>query len=346
MTIAPAQPDTAAATSTGTVEGREARRWRRWLATFLLTTALLGTALYAGVVLIDPFSTGRFSMVSGIDVASRNARLLKGGIARDPQFDAAVFGSSTGYPLDPQTIGNGTGWAVAQLAIPASLPPSQLLVAGAFQRHHGNRSNLQIYTLDALWCRPGDPAAGAWGAFPDWIYQSSDLEYLSRVFFPEAVTAAARRLAIRAGLMQPPVRADGFIATNLTPAPRAKLAALVRPSADSAPDNHFPALELLAAHVAALPANVRLAFAFMPPYVNMLPVAGSPAEARLQACKARAQQIAASRANTAWLDLMTENALTTNAMNYYDEVHTTPAAADTVAAAIVEVLKEKSLVKR
>lgn len=344
MTLATAQTDTAAGSAS--TEAREARRWRRWLAAFLLTTGLLGTFVYAGVVLVDPFSTGRFTLIQGVDVASRNARLLKGGVARDPQFDAAVFGSSTGFPLDPRRIGNGTGWAVAQLAIPASLPPSQLLVARTFQRYHSNGANLQIYTLDELWCRPGDPAAGAWGAFPEWVYESPDREYLSRILFPEAVTAAARRLVIRAGLMETPARADGFMTTNLTPVPRTKLAALVRPSANPAPDNRFPALELLAAHIAALPAESRLAFAFMPPYVNMLPVAGSPAEARLQACKARAREIAGLRPHTAWLDLMTENALTTNVMNYYDEVHTTPAAADEIAAAIVRVLKEKDLVKR
>jgi hypothetical protein len=344
MTPAPAQPDTAAGTTD--TEAHAARQWRRWLAAFLLTTGLLGTLVYAGVVLVDPFATGRFTLMQGIDVASRNARLLKGGVARDAQFDAAVFGSSTGYPLDPQRIGDGTGWTTAQLAIPAGLPPNQLLVARTFQRYHSGRTTLQIYTLDELWCRPGDPAANPWGAFPDWVYESTDVEYLSRILFPEAVTAAARRLAIRAGLMQPPARADGFMPTNLTPVPKTKLAALVRPSANPAPDNRFPALELLAAHVAGLPAEVRLAFVFTPPYVNMLPANGSPAEARLQACKARAREIVGLRPDTAWLDLMTENAITTNVQNYFDEVHTMPAAADAVAAAIIDVLKEKNLVKR
>jgi hypothetical protein len=344
MTIAPTEPDGTTAAARPVAD--EAPLWRRWLAAFLLTTVLLGTTLYAVIVLVDPFSTGRFTLVQGVDIASRNARLLKGAVARDAQFDAAIFGSSTGYPLDPQRIGEGTNWTVAQLAIPASLPPSQLLVARTFQRHRSGRASLQIYTLDDLWCRPGDPAAGAWGAFPDWVYESSDLEYLSRIVFPEAVTAAARRLAIRADLMQPPARADGFMATNLTPVPRAKLTALIRPSANPAPDDRFPALELLAAHIARLPTDVRLAFVFTPPYVNTLPANGSPAEARLQACKTRARQIAEVRPNSAYLDLMTESALTSNVQNYFDEVHYTPAAAEAAAAAIVDVLKEKNLAKR
>jgi hypothetical protein len=323
----------------------DARLWRQWLAAFLLTAGVLGAVLYTGVVLIDPFSTGRFSLTQSIDIASRNPRLIKGGVARDPRFDAAIFGSSTGYPLDPQKIGAESGWDVAQLAIPATLPPSQLLVARSFQHHHSGRANLQIYMLDQLWCRPGDPSAGAWGAFPDWIYESSGAEYLSRIFFPEGVTAAARRLAIWAGLAAPPSRGDGFIATNLTPVPQGTLAALVRPSAASAPDDLFPALELLAAHIAPLPDDVRLAFVFAPPFVNTLPVAGSAADERLLACKARARQIARLRPSSAYLDLMTENAITREPANYFDELHYTPAAADAVASAIVDLLKGNSLAK-
>jgi hypothetical protein len=333
-------------TKASAADNGEARLWQRWLRTFLLTAAILGAALYAGVVLIDPFSTGRFALSQNIDIASRNPRLFKGGVARDPRFDAALFGSSTGYPLDPQKIGDSTGWTMAQLAIPATLPPSQLMVARTFQRTRVGRANLQIHVLDHLWCRPGDPNAGGWGAFPDWIYESSDAEYLSRIFFPEGITTAARRVAIRAGLTAPSSRADGFVDTKLTPMPRAAFAALVRPAANPATDESFPALELLARHIASLPENVGLALVFAPPFINTLPLAGSAADERLQACKARARQIAAQVPNSVYLDLMDENAITRDAGNYFDELHYTPAAADAVAAAIVTLLKGHNLVKR
>ena len=323
----------------------DARRWRQWLAAFLLTTFVLGVLMYAGVVLMDPFSTGRFALSQSVDIASRNPRLFKRSVARDPRFDAAIFGSSTGYPLDPQKIGGVTGWQVAQLAIPASLPPSQLLVARAFQQHRRDRANLQVHVLDRLWCRPGNPAAGGWGAFPDWIYESSDGEYLSRILFPEGVTTAMRRFGIRLGLIAPLARSDGFVPSNLSPIPRSVLAGTVRPSANPDQANQFPALDLLAAHVAALPGNVQLVFVFAPPYLNTLPVAGSAAEGRLQACKARVREIAALRMNAGYLDLMVENAISRDERNYFDELHYTPAAADKVAEAIIEVLTQNGLVK-
>jgi lysophospholipase L1-like esterase len=121
---------------------------------------------------------------------------------------------------------------------------------------------------------------------------------------------------------------------------------MVRPSANPDQANHFPALDLLTAHVAALPDNVQLVFVFAPPYLNTLPVAGSAAESRLQACKTRVREIAARRMNAGYLDLMAENAISHDERNYFDELHYTPAAADQVAEAIVEVLKQHGLTKR
>jgi hypothetical protein len=320
-----------------------AQPWRRWLVAFLATVVVLGVTVYAAVVLIDPFATGRFTPIKSIELASNNPRLLKAGLVRDPRFDAAIFGSSTGYPLNPKAISDASGWRVAQFAIPASLPPSQLRVARAYQRFHGDQASLQIYVLDHFWCRPGDPASGGWGAFPDWVYESSDADYLSRILFPEGIKTAAQRVGLWLGVVQPTARDDGFLFKDMAPIPRAQLLSRQRPRDVDAPGAGFPALDLLAQHIAALPANVRVAFVFAPPHISMIPIAGSPADARLQACKARARQIAAARSSSAWLDLMTENEITRDEKNYFDEVHYTPAASERFAAAIVAALKQNGL---
>ena len=343
MTVAPdhEKPNLAADGSIG-----DARPWRRWLVAFLSTLVVVGATVYAAVVLIDPFATGRFTPIKSVELASNNPRLLKAGLVRDPRFNAAIFGSSTGYPLDPKAIGDGSAWRVAQFAIPASLPPSQLRVARAYQRFHSDQATLQIYVLDHFWCRPGDPASGGWGAFPDWVYESSDADYLSRILFPEGIKTAAQRVGLWLGLVEPTARDDGFMFRDMTPIPRTQLISRARPRDDDGSGKGFPALEQLAAHMAALPKDVHVAFVFAPPHISMIPIAGSPAAARLQACKARARQIAGGRGNSAWLDLMTENEITRDEKNYFDEVHYTPAASARFAAAIVAALKDKGLDKR
>jgi len=343
MTVAPDhdKPDLAATGDLG-----DTRPWRRWLAVFAGTTFVVGAVVYLAVLLIDPFATGRFTPIKSIELASNNPRLLKAGLVRDPRFDGAIFGSSTGYPLDPQRIGDASGWRVAQYAIPASLPPSQLRVARAYQRFHRGEASLQIYVLDHFWCRPGDPASGGWGAFPDWVYESSDAEYLSRILFPEGIKTAAQRVGLWLGFVQPTARDDGYLFKDMAPIPRAQLLSRERPRSDDAPGAGFPALDLLAQHIATLPPNIRVAFVFAPPHISMIPVAGSPADARLQACKARARRLATARDGSTWLDLMTENEITRDEKNYFDEVHYTPATAERFAAAIVAALREKGLVRQ
>jgi hypothetical protein len=321
----------------------EAAAWRRWLAVLLLTTIVFGIACYAGTVLIDPFSTGRFALTQRVDVASDNPRLYKIGIARDPRFDAAIFGSSTSDTLNPQAIGRITGWTVAQLGMAAALPPNQLTTARAFQRYHAGRATLQIHVLDKLWCRPGDPAAGAWGPFPDWLFEGSDTEYLSRILFPEAFSAAVRRVGIWIGLAKPVHRDDGYAAGKR---PQLKLAQPPRPTSGPAESEPMPALDLLAAHVAALPAEVIPAFVFAPEYVNALAAPGSQAERRLMACKARVRQIADSRPRSGYLDLMTDNEIARNPGNYTDDIHYTQAAAVRIEAAIAGLLTQRGLTKK
>ena len=336
------RPINDSAPHTGAAPG-EAAAWRRWLAVLLLTTAVFGIVCYAGTVLIDPFSSGRFALTRRVDVASDNPRLYKIGISRDPRFDAAIFGSSTSDTLNPQAIGRATGWTIAQLGMAAALPPNQLMTARTFQRHHAGRATLQIHVLDALWCRPGDPAAGAWGPFPDWLFEGSDTEYLSRILFPEAFSAAVRRLGIWIGLAKPVHRDDGYAAGRR---PQLALAQPPRPTSGPAESEPMPALDLLAAHIAALPADTTPVFVFAPQFINALAAPGSQAERRLTACKARVQQIAASRPRSAYLDLMTDNEIARDPGNYTDDIHYTQAAAAKIEAAIADLLTRSGLTKK
>jgi hypothetical protein len=134
--------------SSGGVEYDDQRAWRHWLWRFGGLFAATSVGLYLCVILVDPFATGRFALTQRIDVATPVSRLAKAGVVRDPQFNAAIFGSSMGMPLDPAKVGAGTGWRVAQLAIEAALPPNQLTVARAFERHHRTGDALDIFILD------------------------------------------------------------------------------------------------------------------------------------------------------------------------------------------------------
>jgi hypothetical protein len=282
------------------------------------------TILYTDVVLIDPFSTGRFGLSHRIDFASRNTRLVYAGLVRDAGFDGAIFGSSTAVPLDPEKIAVGTAWRFAHLSILAALPQNQLTVARAFARYHSKMPTLQVFVLDELWCKVREPMP--YGPFPSWIYERSDSVYLSRIFFADAVEAAAMRIAIWSGAAKQAMRADGYMPDYFRDR-RAEILALQRPTIDAAPDAPFPALDALEDHLAELPMATRIGLVFAPMFLNALPADGSLAAKRHDACKERVQQLAGRRPGTGYLDLLKENAITRDVANFRDAVHVSPEGA-------------------
>ena len=229
-----------------------------------------GLALYGAVLLVDPFSTGRFALTQRIDIAVDNPRLGRAGLVRDPQFNGAVFGSSMGYPLDPARMSEGTGWRIAQLAIWAMPPLNQLSVARAFDRYHRERPSLDIFVLDLLWCNSDDLRAQSLGPFPTWLYESSDREYLSRIFFPVAALTMVRRIGLWLGA--PPLkRADGFGFDFIGQAARLPPPNIQRPVSGPPPGEPFPALDALETHLASRPAGYPVALVFAPAHGRRFP---------------------------------------------------------------------------
>jgi len=296
--------------------------WGRWLLQFvsLLVGGLLAAYLFA--LLVDPFSTGRFAITQRIDRASDNQWFAKAGLVRDAQFDAALIGSSVAGTLDPSHIGEITGRKVVQLSLYGVVPQNLLEVARAYDRHHRNKPTLQIYILDENWCYPAHmPQTNV----PTWLYRSSDREYLSHIFIPEALKIALRRVGIWVGLLDQSMPANGF--APIYPRnfdeqiARTKLLA-TKPELDRPPpEAPLPSLDDLALHLAALDSRTPVVLAFVPVYSNVLPPAGSVAQLRDAACKERVRRIGETRPNTAYLDLQGDNAWAHDITGYFDSRH-------------------------
>src|SRR5262245_62393216 len=156
---------------------------------------------YLVVVLIDPFSTGRFSLTQRIDFATENKRLYGAGLVRDLRFNAALFGDSTSFALDPSTIAGASGWRMAQLSVPAATPGNILTIASAFARHHRGVRRLELFVLSHVWGREVGPNDQPIGQVPDGLsIDSSNHVYLSRIFFFDAAIDAAVRVCFLIGV--------------------------------------------------------------------------------------------------------------------------------------------------
>jgi len=297
--------------------------WRRWLVLFIAALLGLAGALYLAVVLLDPFSTGRFTPLQRIDIAIHSVALSNAGRVRDPSFDSAIMGNSVARRIDPARLSVATGRRFVLLAVDALLPDQQLVIARAFARHHRGTASF-VFVLDPFWCADNVRAWPRRRELQEWLYQSSDFEYLSRIFFPQAIEAAGRRLLILAGRLGPARPPNGYEPINTLYVPAdmpERMRTMQRPRDAAAPDAPFPLLDLLAHFVAGVEPQVNVLMIFPPAFVGSLPEPGSAADRREAACKGAAQRIAAGRPNTEYLDLRIENEKTRLIANFYDPNH-------------------------
>jgi hypothetical protein len=297
--------------------------WRRWIWTFFAALAVGFAALYAIVVVSDPFCVGRFTIFNGIDVAISERAYANAGRARDPRFDAAVIGNSHGARFEPARLDQLTGRHFVQLAVPGTNPEQQIVVAQAFLRDHPGKRVGLLWVLDHYWCR-GD--GDVYPNFPYWLYDTGGpATYLLRLFSTRAVQAAFHRIGIRLFNAPPAGRADGYVAAPPPARPEvmAKVVTAERPTA--APPAETPLIwaDRMDALISALPNDVRVVLVFLPNYVSSLPQDGSPAAARLEMCKQRFAAIAGRSSQVAFVDRMRDDSIARDPNNFIDATHTT-----------------------
>jgi hypothetical protein len=300
--------------------------WGRWLKVYAAIAAggLLG--LYGLVVLADPFSTGRFTPFTGVEVAISARTLANAGRIRDPAFDSAIGGNSHAIRIEPEKLDALTGRHFLQLAIPGLGPDNQLTMLRAFARQRSNPARTVIVTLDQFWCETDEQRLYTDKTFPAWLYQEgNDRQYLTNIFSLDAIQASFHRIAIKLGLAPEPARRDGYVPREArgiwTPERVASLATEQRPTAARIPPTGFPALERLDAFLKSIDPKTEAVLVFLPYHTSVLPVPGSAAASWLSDCKARAAGIAKSRPGTAFIDRMVENAVTRDAGNFWDATH-------------------------
>ena len=283
----------------------------------------LGAALIAVLVtLVDPYDSGRFGWLGIVGVNDRNPWTANASRARDPQFDSAILGNSTGQLLQPAELDKITGKHFVQLVAPGADPRGDLAILDFFVRHHQIIGAL-VVVIDLPWCQDILPPLPQ-DAFPYWLYQGGAFRYLGNLFTWPAIDRAVQRIAISRGARKS-VRADGYWSYEETWPPGAKHPAVIEPA--KAPPfegriiDTFPYATLLANAIAGLPRDVPVVLMMPPNFFTIVPAGGSRDAARHEACKRAYRSIVAGRPNSNLIDYRIDNALTRDPTNFVDLVH-------------------------
>ena len=317
----------------------EASAWGRWLATFLGALALGAALVFALVLIVDPYDSGRVGLTGIKGVNDASPRTSNASRARDPQFDSAIIGNSTGQMVKPAELSRLTGLRFVQLTVPGTGPREQLAVLDFFLRQHRQVGALVIVT-DESWCAR-DRALPQQHPFPYWLYGESDIDFLGRLFSSRALSLTWRRILLGLGLRQRSAP-DGYWDYEAL-GPREFQPAIV-PRDDGGPapakvSEDFPGVALLDVAIRKLPPDLPVVLFVPPAYATMLPKPGSRAAAEEQACAAALRKVVAGRPHSNFIDYRVDNALTRDRANFMDFGHYRAPIARRIEQGIAESIR-------
>jgi hypothetical protein len=313
------------------------RAYRRCAMAFL-TVFFGGIGLiYAFLLVVDPWDTGRFPSPMPAGVVDENRRTAMASRGRDSGFDAAIVGNSRTFLLDPETLSKATGLSFVSLGVPGAGPQEALQVARYFLRLHPGAKAI-VFGVDERWCSH-DPSMPMVVAFPFWLYRG-DLDYLANLLSTRSVNAARIRIRLALG-RETPSDPRGYLDYDAGQVWKFNPPAAVEPAAATAPgavqaNTYFPALEAFDDLLAVLSPQTRFMIMMPPAYQTGLPRPGTQEAADLAACKAGlARRL--GRQGVALQDYLVDGQIARDPQNFLDMTHYRSNVARIVEDGIIDV---------
>jgi hypothetical protein len=344
--------------------------WRRFALAFLGVFAGIVGVVYAFIILVDPYDSGRFgslglrsategsrdiakgepggpprSDAAGFGNTDESQRTANVALGRSARFNAAIFGNSHGQLLSPRRLSRATGLDFVQLTVPGANVREQIAMMHWFVRHHAVPGAL-VLALDERWCVT-DPALPLRSPFPFWLYGDSNLAYLANALSTRTLRDGFRRLAAVSGR---PVSGDpaGYSDYEAGKAwgfkPGAPASADGFPARDERPfrrEPDFPGLILLDALLGEIPANTPVVIVLPPQFYTRLPPSGTGAARFRDYCKWQIALRAERGAGSAFLDFLVDSKIARTPENFMDEEHYRTNIAQIIEAGIAAALNAR-----
>lgn len=325
-----------------------ARRFVHWVCVLAL---LVGSALYAFILVLDPYQVVPFAPALPRAPISTNQRFAYPALARSADFDSAIVGDSTMRLLDPAHLNAPLGARFVSLAMNSATAYEQSRIHALFATAHPDARHV-IVGMDGVWCAPEQIETLTFRAFPEWMYDDDRWNDLLYLFNDKALEDAVRMLQFMRGKRAPRYRLDGYddFTQGFVKRGRARVAQRIYDGppravadADVAPvlahaEWPMPQLDVLQTMLDRHSPATRIVLLFPPLHAV---VASSQAQ-QFAECKGRVLARFGSRPNVVVLDYLYVSPLTRNDDNYWDKLHYTNEVARTIELDLARVLSGDS----
>jgi hypothetical protein len=301
--------------------------WRRFSALAVLAAAGLLFGCLPLAVVVDPYDTGRVTLLSKGAVRPQGPRTAIAVRGRDPAYRGAIIGNSHIQLVEPAALGRLTGVPFVQLSIPGTGPAEQFAVLSWYLRHHPQPEAI-VLGADAFWCAD-DPAFPSGHPFPGWLLGDWPT-YLRGLLRFTTVQETVNRLGWLANARRKVAVADGwwnyendYLVQGYGRDP--KLADRLENRAGPEPEPHragpFPIGPEFRAALAAIPAATPVVLVLPPVYAASEPPPGSPRAAAEAACRATILTELGRHARSAVVDWRNGRPQSRDPALFFDQSH-------------------------
>ena len=326
--------------------------WRRFWLVFVAVVLGAFGLLCAFVVVVDPYNTLPFSPALEREPVSTNQRFSFPSLAVSPNFDSAIFGTSTTRLLRPERFNKLFAARFANLSMNSATTHEQQRLYNLFVQHH-RAPRMVIFGLDGEWCSTAPTLDDfTFRPFPPWLYDGNPWNDVLYLFNFSSLEQAGRQFGFLTGLRTPKYGRDGY--TNFLPPEdqydlekaRSHIYGPSGPTAKSlitAPQQNFseerkswnfPAHSRMREMLARLPDETVKVLMFVPLHNVRLPNKETLEWARWDECKHRLAALTPDTPNAHTIDFMIPSQITTRDENYWDAVHYSVGVAERLAELI------------
>jgi hypothetical protein len=324
--------------------------WRRFLGLTLALFALFSLACYGFILVLDPYQNVPFSPALPRAPVAQNQRYAYPALARQPQFDSAIVGTSMVRLLNPSRLNALLDARFVNLAMNSATAFEQLRMNELFLRHHPQAKFL-VYAIDDSWCRAAtEPDRYTFRDFPEFMFDDNRWNDLLYLFNDKALENAVRMLELLNGKREPKYGPDGYFdftrdfgAYDLART-RQRIYGSPTPPAPPPPLDLEPAtggdatpmanLDLLPALLGAAPADARVVLLMPPMHVWHQ----QQNAANYRECKGRVLELVGAGRPVTVLDYLLDSPLTRDDANYWDAIHYGDAVAGRIEADLAAAL--------
>ncbi|WP_232629974.1 hypothetical protein [Methylobacterium sp. Leaf118] len=322
------------------------RDWAGFARLFVRAVVSLLVGYLALAFAVDPYDSGRSTLLSAGAVRPQGPRTAAALRGRDPAFEGAVLGNSHIQLIEPARLTAATGIPFVQLSIPAIGPSEQLALMGWFVRNHP-RPQAMILSLDDYWCTD-DPTLPNDKPFPFWLYSHDPFAYARGLLRWPVAQEVVGRIGWLLGARRRQAQADGwwdyepdyrylesldgerFRATRETPAPEEATPGRAGPG--------FPAAERLGEALAALPEALALVAVLPPIYAVGRARPGSPRAQAEAACRSALEKALRRHGRSTLVDGRRERPALHDPALFFDQTHYRLALARSLADEIADAV--------